>query len=115
MFRKTAIALIMLIFSGAATGAADPIVGNWLTESGETAAIAQCGGGNFCVTLKTGTYAGANIGQLAPNGNRYKGKITDPVTDKTYSGKASIAGTKLKMSGCVLGGLICQTQTWNRM
>ncbi len=93
---------------------ADPIVGNWLTESGETAYIAACGGGNFCVTLKTGTYAGTSIGKLANTGGRYKGKITDPATDKTYTGKANISGSTMKMSGCVFGGLFCRSQTWNR-
>ncbi|MGF6177707.1 uncharacterized protein (DUF2147 family) [Ensifer sp. 4252] len=36
-----------------ATGIAhaeDPIVGNWKTELGDTAAIASCGGG-YCITL----------------------------------------------------------------
>ena len=33
----------------------------------------------------------------------------------TYSGKASINGGSMKLSGCVLGGLICQSQTWTKM
>ncbi|TIU33013.1 MAG: DUF2147 domain-containing protein, partial [Mesorhizobium sp.] len=41
--------------------------------------------------------------------------ITDPETDKTYSGKATISGASLKMSGCVLGGLICKSQTWHKL
>ncbi len=92
--------------------AADPIVGNWRTESGETASIAPCGGDNFCVVLKTGTYAGKNIGSLINDGGNDTGKVTDPATDKTYRGKASIKGASMKMSSCVLGGLLCQTQTW---
>jgi len=94
--------------------AADPIQGSWTTESGETASIAPCGGGNFCVTLKTGTYAGTTIGKLANTGGTYKGKITDPAEDKTYNGKASISGATLKMSGCVLAGLICRSQNWKK-
>lgn len=93
--------------------AADPIVGNWRTESGETASIAPCGE-NFCVVLKTGTYAGKNIGSLINDNGNYTGKVTDPATDRTYRGKASIEGSSMKMSGCVLGGLICQSQTWIR-
>tara|TARA_R110000744_G_scaffold144843_1_gene256994 strand:+ start:579 stop:941 length:363 start_codon:yes stop_codon:yes gene_type:complete len=94
--------------------AADPIVGNWRTESGETANIAPCSGNKFCITLRTGKYAGTRIGSMANVKGAYKGKITDPATDKTYSGKASIAGTAMKMSGCVLGGLFCKSQSWNR-
>ena len=112
MFKFTAITAFTFAALSSMALASDPIVGNWKTESGETASIAPCGGGNFCVTLKTGTYAGRSIGQLANTGGRYKGKITDPANDKTYTGKASISGSSMKMSGCVLGGLICQSQTW---
>lgn len=45
----------------------------------------------------------------------YTGKITDPETDKTYSGKASLPGKAPKMSGRVLGGLICRNQSWSRL
>jgi uncharacterized protein (DUF2147 family) len=94
---------------------ADPIVGNWKTEAGTTAAIAQCGGG-FCITLRSGEHKGKQIGTFSSSGGtNYAGKITDPANDKTYSGKASIAGSALKMSGCVLGGLICRTQTWTKL
>lgn len=96
------------------TAFADDIVGNWKTDSGETAAIA--GGGPFTITVKTGKYNGKRIGSLnASGGGKYAGEITDPATDKTYSGKATLSGDNLKMSGCVLGGLICKNQTWQRM
>ena len=114
MLKQTAAAAFVLVALTATTFAAGPIVGDWRTQSGETAATVPCGGANFCVTLKTGTYAGTKIGTLANTGGRYKGKITDPATDKTYTGKASISGAQMKMQGCVLGGLICQAQTWMR-
>ena len=113
MFRKLSLsAAALLIAAGAAF--ADDIVGNWKTDSGDTAAIA--GGGPFSVTVKTGKHAGKRIGTLnaAGDGN-YTGEITDPATDKTYDGKASLSGDTLKMSGCVLGGLYCRTQNWKRM
>lgn len=94
---------------------ADPIEGNWKTESGSTAAIAKCGGG-FCITLKSGEHKGKQIGTFSSSGgSSYAGKITDPNNDKTYSGKASLSGNSLKMSGCVLGGLICRSQNWQRL
>jgi uncharacterized protein (DUF2147 family) len=113
MFRKLSMALAAtLMMAGAAF--ADDINGNWRTDSGETAAIT--GGGPFAITLKTGKHAGKRIGTFsASGGGKYTGKITDPANDKTYSGKATIAGSTLKMSGCVLGGLICRTQNWKRM
>ena len=113
MFRKAGMALAaILIVTGSAL--ADPIEGNWKTQSGETASIA--GGGSFSITLKTGKYAGKTIDSLKDaRDNKYVGSITDPATDKTYSGKATISGATMKMSGCVLGGLICKSQTWHKL
>ncbi len=113
MLRKMSLALAAtLVMAG--TALADPIEGNWKTQSGETASIA--GGGSFSITLKTGKHAGKKIGSLkAAGGGKYTGSITDPASDKTYSGKATISGSKMKMSGCVLGGLFCKSQTWTKM
>ncbi|MBN9233103.1 MULTISPECIES: DUF2147 domain-containing protein [Phyllobacteriaceae] len=113
MFRKLSLAVAAtLIMAGAAW--ADPIEGNWKTASGATAAIS--GSGSFSITLKTGKHAGKTIGSFKSTGEgKYAGTITDPENDKTYNGKASISGKSLKMSGCVLGGLICKSQTWTKM
>ena len=93
--------------------AAEPIEGKWKTASGETAQIAPCGG-SFCVTLKTGKYAGKRIGKLEGTGGSYSGEITDPKDDKTYSGSGSVSGNSLKMKGCVLM-VLCKSQTWTRL
>ncbi|MGE0501415.1 MAG: DUF2147 domain-containing protein [Rhizobiaceae bacterium] len=114
MIRKFGLALAAtLLITGSAF--ADDIVGNWRTDSGETAAISSCGG-SFCIKLKTGKHAGKNIGSMAASGSgAYKGTITDPADDKKYSGRASLSGNALKMKGCILGGVICRTQNWSRM
>lgn len=88
--------------------AAEPIEGNWQTASGETAVIAKCGP-DFCVTLKTGQYAGRQNGQ----GASYKGEITDPKADKTYAGSSTVNGNSLQMQGCV--AIFCKSQTWTRL
>jgi uncharacterized protein (DUF2147 family) len=113
MFREMSLALAAtLILAGAAS--ADPIEGNWKTQAGETAAIS--GNGTFSITLKSGKYAGKTIGSLKASGDgKYAGNITDPASDKTYSGKATLSGASLKMSGCVLGGLFCKSQTWRKL
>lgn len=93
---------------------ADPIEGRWKTDAGSTALISSCGGA-FCIKLISGEHAGRQIGQMSPNGgNTYKGKITDPANDKTYSGDATLNGNSLKMRGCVLG-LFCRSQNWQRL
>lgn len=92
---------------------ADGIVGNWRTDSGETAQIAAAGGA-FSITLRTGKHNGKRIGQMNPVGNgKYKGTITDPADDKTYSGNATLKGNSLAMQGCV-AVVFCKTQNWKR-
>ena len=114
MLRKLVVAVAATLMLGAGAAYADDINGNWRTDSGETAAIT--GGGPFTITLKTGAHAGKRIGTMnADGGGKYSGKITDPANDKTYSGKATLSGNALKMSGCVLGGLICKSQSWNKL
>lgn len=44
-----------------------------------------------------------------------KGRIYAPDTKKWYKSKMTLQGEdKLKVSGCVLGGVICRSQTWTR-
>jgi uncharacterized protein (DUF2147 family) len=114
MFSKACMAIAAVLMT-AAIAHADPIEGNWKTEKGHTAAIGPCGG-SFCITLKTGEHAGKMIGTFEAKGDgKYTGKITDPDTDKTYSGKAAVSGKSLSLAGCVLGGLICKSQTWSKL
>jgi uncharacterized protein (DUF2147 family) len=113
MLQKIGLALAGLMLA-AGTAYADPIVGSWRTESGERAQIT--GGSSFSITIKTGKNAGKTIGRLRATGNgSYSGTVKDPNENKTYSGKASVSGNSLTLSGCVLGGLICKNQTWSRM
>jgi uncharacterized protein (DUF2147 family) len=102
-----------LLLAATSAFAAEPIVGNWKTASGETAAIGPCGGA-YCVTLKTGKYAGKRIGRLEGSGESYKGEITDPADDKTYAGSGKVSGNSLKMKGCVMM-ILCKSQTWSRL
>lgn len=100
-----------LMLSGAAL--ADNIVGNWKTDSGAIAQIASSGG-SFVITLKSGAHNGKRIGQMsAAGGGKYKGTITDPAADKTYSGNATLKGNDLAMQGCV-AAIFCKTQNWVR-
>jgi len=89
------------------------IEGNWKTNQGNTAAILKCGN-SYCITLKTGDYAGKTIGRMARNGGKYTGTVTDPANDRTYSGSINVSGSSLKMQGCALR-IFCRTQTWKRL
>jgi uncharacterized protein (DUF2147 family) len=94
-----------------AAAQADPIEGSWKRPSGVIVAFAKCGA-KFCATAKTGPNAGKSVGSLAANGKGYAGTLTDPSAGKSYTGKATIAGGALKVSGCVLGGLVCKSENW---
>lgn len=93
--------------------AAEPIEGNWRTQSGETAAITNCGGA-YCITLKTGKHAGKRIGKVSGSGASYSGTVTDPADDKTYSGSAKVNGGSMRLKGCALK-IFCKTQNWSKL
>jgi uncharacterized protein (DUF2147 family) len=112
MIRSFVLAGAIAMIAGIAH-AEEPIVGNWKTAAGDTAVIASCGG-SYCVTLKTGKYAGRKIGTLAGAGGSYAGEITDPAAEKTYSGAGKVSGNSLRMQGCVMK-ILCKSQTWTRL
>ncbi|HXV30699.1 MAG TPA: DUF2147 domain-containing protein [Sinorhizobium sp.] len=113
MIRTLLVTAALAVSAAGPIHAAEPIVGNWKTASGATAEIAPCGG-SFCITLKTGKHAGKRIGNLAGASGSYSGEITDPESDKTYSGSGAVDGNSLKMKGCVLK-VLCKSQTWTRI
>ena len=52
---------------------------------------------------------------MLPSGDGYSGTLYNPQDGRTYSGRLRIVGpASLELSGCVLGGLICRSQTWKR-
>jgi uncharacterized protein (DUF2147 family) len=110
---KTFVIAATLLMTTVGVHAAEPIEGNWKTTSGATAEIGQCGSA-YCVTLKSGKFSGKQIGRMAGTDGSYTGEITDPETDRTYTGSGAVTGNTLKMKGCVLK-VLCKTQTWTRM
>jgi uncharacterized protein (DUF2147 family) len=113
MYRMTLLAAAAAFALGIApVSAAEPIEGNWKTQSGETASIAPCGGA-FCITLKSGKYSGKRIGKISGSGASYSGTITDPADDKEYSGAAKVSGSSMRLKGCALK-VFCKTQTWTK-
>ena len=97
----------------ATSAMADPIEGMWERPNGILVKFAACGS-SFCATAETGPHAGGNAGKLAPASGKYAGTLTDLEAGKTYSGKGSISGSTLTVSGCILGGLFCKSEAWTR-
>ncbi|MBJ6125454.1 DUF2147 domain-containing protein [Microvirga splendida] len=127
-----ALGLVMLALPASAQPA-DPS-GTYLSETGETRVrIARCGGA-YCGTiiavqgeakdvnnpdpkLKGRNLVGVQmISNIQPSAEGFTGQLYNYKDGKTYSGKMSFAGGKaMQLSGCVLGGLICRSQTWAKV
>jgi uncharacterized protein (DUF2147 family) len=113
MTPKSAIAAAALLAAFTTTAQADPIAGNWKRPNGIIVRFSPCGG-SFCASPITGPNAGKSAGKLAAAGDgKYKGTLTDLENNKTYSGKGSISGSTLTVSGCVLG-FLCRSENWIR-
>lgn len=136
MFFKTlavTVTTATLAFSAPAWAASPE--GTWLTESGKTQVhITPCGG-NYCGTIvwmQSPTKDARNpdkakrsrdlVGTqmlygLQPDGdNAWKGKLYNFENGKTYTGKMALTGgSTLKLSGCILGGAICKSQSWKKL
>jgi uncharacterized protein (DUF2147 family) len=137
--RATAIAAALTLTAAPAL-AADPVHGEWLTQSGTAKVkLAPCGGnaerlcGNVSwvknpaearatdvnnpdAKLKTRPIMGLPMlwgFKPAGPGKWTGGKIYDPQSGKTYDSKVSVNpnGT-LKVEGCV--AIVCQGQTWRK-
>jgi uncharacterized protein (DUF2147 family) len=105
--------LLAIILIPVAAWAADPIEGEWRTQDTSIAAIHDCGG-RFCIVMKTGDWPGKEIGRLKTAGTgKYAGTVTDPRDNKTYSGRVTLTGNSLKLSGCAFK-IFCQTEVWSR-
>ncbi|MBU9699259.1 DUF2147 domain-containing protein [Rhodobacteraceae bacterium HSP-20] len=129
MKRLVMAAAVMAGMSGAAW-AADPVEGVWQTEvdDGSFAHITMspCGEGFCGVISKTfkedgSEYVSENQGKtivmdMIPRGNdEYEGQVFRPSNGKTYYGTIGLEGNMLKLSGCIIGGLICAKQNWTRV
>ena len=111
-----AFALAVVSFApgfGGDAHAAQPLAGTWRLSDGRTIRFSG-GGKRLCGTAVGGKFSGRSIGCLTGSGANYRGKITDLSAGKTYTGKARVNGNSLKLSGCVLGGLICRSVSGTR-
>lgn len=116
MKKLLAAAALFALAASAGAAHADPIEGTWRMPSGNNATIAPCGN-QFCLTYVNGPNAGQTFGRMTATGNgRYEGTVTDYTRGgREFTGKGTLNGNKLSVSGCVLGGLICRSQELTRV
>jgi uncharacterized protein (DUF2147 family) len=131
--RLTSLALLAALAATPAL-AADPS-GLWATARNDEGAflkvrIAPCpaGTGTLCGVIESAhardgsqssDYAHLGkrmIADMAPDrpGEWASGTIWAPDEDATYRAKMALSGGTLRVSGCVMGGLICRGQDWTR-
>ena len=132
---RTALALALLLTVGMAGAAgAQDVSGTWLTESGTSRVrISPCGGAR-CGTIvwtqgdardaknpnpafQSRSLVGVRmISDARLEGASWTGQLYNPLDGRTYTGKMRLKSAgELELSGCVLGGLICRSQTWSRV
>lgn len=125
---RSIVIALALAMTGAAADA-DPIEGVWQTQPDQGSfahvTISPCGPA-FCGTISrtfrgTTEFRSPNLGRqividMTPRGGgEYAGRVWRPANDRIYQGRASVAGDRMSLSGCVAGGLICKSQIWARV
>ena len=99
---------------------AGSINGTWLRpKTGAHIQSFACGGGVGLKIVKSkkkkdiGTVIMCGAKKVKPN--QYKGNLKSTEDGNTYTGYVTFSGNTLKLSGCVLGGLICKNENWRRV
>jgi uncharacterized protein (DUF2147 family) len=109
--------------------------GEWLVEDGDARIrITECGK-NLCGVISAAKNANDTdrknpdpalrnrpilglpvLLDMKPAGKRWEGRIYNAKDGQTYDANISLTGPqKLRVEGCVFGGLICGGQNWTRI
>ncbi|MGH1349346.1 MAG: DUF2147 domain-containing protein [Methyloligellaceae bacterium] len=94
--------------------------GDWLRSNGAHIKVYKCEGGVGMKVTKSdeAEKVGKVImcGAKASGPNKWKGSVLNLDDGKTYKGIVTLQDDKkLKLQGCVLGGLICKSDTWTKI
>ena len=125
MLKAAVLSTLALSFS-AGLAQAD-ITGDWVTEPNKDGAWAEIAirdcGNAICAKMIRGHGPGSQDGEqpelienmVANGSDSYAGRVYAPDNEKWYIGKINvISDDKLKVSGCVAGGLLCRSSEWTR-
>ena len=114
------------------TASADPAHGVWQTEPDDGSfahvTLGPCAEpqkvcGTITRTYRDGgqPYEAETIGRqividmIPQGGGRYEGSVWRPSNDRVYLGRMEIEGDRMRLRGCVAGGLFCASQSWIRV
>ena len=121
---KTAICGVILAFAIPNIAAARDLDGSWQRSTGTSRLNFESCGNALCghiAWIKPGFKSPGHVGQqiffdLHPDARgNWIGKAFNPEDGKTYAGKVAVQGDTLVTKGCILGGLICKSETWTKL
>lgn len=109
-------------------------IGTFVSQSGDTRVRFSDCGGQICGTivsvrgqstdsknenaaLRSRSLVGVRMITMRSNGaNSWQGTLYNFQDGKTYNGRMTMpSANAMSLSGCVLGGMICRSQTWTRV
>jgi uncharacterized protein (DUF2147 family) len=131
---------MVLVMAPFAAGAAE-LKGKWLTDEGKGHVLFESCGSKMCgkivwlkepndesgkphvdalnenKSLRNRPIMGLRLTELESDGNGgWQGVIYNPEDGKSYKAKAAIQKDgSLLVKGCIMGGLLCDDQTWTRV
>ena len=114
--------------------ASQDVTGTWLAEGGNAQVRVAACGASRCGTIvwrkaerrdvhnpdpsrRSRNLVGVQIfGEARPTTGGWTGRLYSPLDGQTYAGTLRLTSPgELELSGCVLAGLICRSQTWTRV
>lgn len=130
-FLQISILLLVSLVPQSVTGGYHDLVGNWERVDGSAKAIIYRCGANYCARntwVRTGVREGVRNGARTDNTNDHivitirnesEGFLSGEAYAPRYGVKlaieAHILENGLRTRGCVMGGLICKTWSWQRI
>jgi uncharacterized protein (DUF2147 family) len=95
-------------------------VGEWKVQDGTANIEIKPCGGNLCGHVSWSKEDASYVGRevlinMKPNGGNWSGTVVNVANGQKYAAKISLQGEKLKVEGCVMGGIICGSQNWSRV
>lgn len=91
--------------------------GNWKRPNGSVAKIWKCGS-KMCGKVVSGKGAGFTMfrGLRKAGKNIWKGDMKHPKmgTLFTFNGTVKLSGNSMRVNGCMVGGSLCDAETWRK-
>lgn len=110
------VAFLATGFASTSTFASSPY-GNWKRPNGSVAKVWKCGG-KMCAKVVSGKGAGFTMfrGLKKSGGKTWKGDMKHPKMGNlfTFNGTVRFSGRSLAVKGCMIGGSMCDAETWKK-